>query len=142
MLRLLIELPAFRFHNHLIRWTLNCFVVKIFSAMKIASIEKEGLIGVKARTVLWYLTFSGFAVNYIIRINASIAIVDMIDASFKKSSNNTIVTSECIVASNFTTSPELGNEINLEEIAKYVSLERKLLDYLGVSQARKVSMSK
>lgn len=110
--------------------------------MKIASIEKEGLIGVKARTVLWYLTFSGFAVNYIIRINASIAIVDMIDASFKKSSNNTIVTSECIVASNFTTSPELDNEINLEEIAKYVSLERKLLDYLGVSQAGKVSMSK
>lgn len=98
-------------------------------------IEREGEIGVKARTVLWYLAFSGFAINYIIRINASIAIVDMIDTNFKKSlSNKTIVTSECIVSTNTSTNTtaELGNELNLDD-AKYVSLERRFLDYLGVS---------
>lgn len=100
-------------------------------------IEKEGSIGVKARRVLWYLTFSGFAINYIIRVNASIAIVDMIDASYKKStSNRTIVTSECIVEQNATTLPELSNEINFVDNSKYVSLERRLLDAFGVSHLR------
>ncbi|KAI5748660.1 hypothetical protein M8J76_001052 [Diaphorina citri] len=33
---------------------------------------------VLARTVLWYIVFTGFAVNYMIRINANIAIVSMI----------------------------------------------------------------
>lgn len=99
-------------------------------------IAREGKVGVKARTVLWYLTFCGFAINYIIRINASIAIVDMIDANFKKSQGNkTIVTSECIVVANLSmSSAELSNELNLAE-AKYVSLERRFLDFLGVSQA-------
>jgi hypothetical protein len=98
-------------------------------------IEKEGAIGLKARTVLWYLTFFGFAINYIIRINTSITIVDMIDMTIiKTSSNQTIVTSECIAERNFTTSPELSNELNLVENAKYVSVERRLLDFLGVSQ--------
>lgn len=95
--------------------------------------EREGKIGVKARTVLWYLTFCGFAINYIIRINASIAIVDMIDTNFKKSlSNKTIVTSECIISANTSTTAELSNELNLDD-AEYVSLERRFLDYLGVS---------
>lgn len=98
-----------------------------------AGIEKEGAIGVKARSVLWYLTFFGFAINYIIRITASIAIVDMIDPNFRRSSGNkTIVTSECFGEVNLsTTSAELGNEIKLE---KHVSLERRFLDHLGVRQ--------
>lgn len=101
---------------------------------KTIPIEREGSIGVKARTVLWYLTFFGFAINYIIRINASIAIVDMIDVNFKKSSSNkTIVTSECIAEANLTISPELSNEINLDDNSKYISLERRLLDSLKVS---------
>lgn len=101
---------------------------------KSVEIEKEGAIGMKARGVLWYLTFSGFAINYIIRINASITIVDMIDVNYKAAGNNTIVTSECIAATNHTstTSQELGNDTNLDD--KYISLERRLLDYLGVSQ--------
>lgn len=111
---------------------------------KVEIIEKEGAIGVKARSVLWYLTFFGFTINYIIRINASIAIVDMIDVNFKKSSNNTVVTSECIIDTqrnftNFTTSAELSNEVKLE--SKYVSLERRLLDYLGVSHVTSESRS-
>lgn len=96
-------------------------------------IEAEGKIGVKARTVLWYLTFCGFAINYIIRINASIAIVDMIDTSFRKSiTNKTIVTSECIVETNFSTIAELSNEPNLFE-KEYMSLERRLLNFFGVN---------
>ena len=99
-------------------------------------IEKEGAIGIKARSVLWYLTFFGFAINYIIRINTSIAIVDMIDLKFKKSTNNTtVLTSECIIEAhgNFTTTAEFDNEANLDEQSKYISLERRFLDFLGVS---------
>jgi hypothetical protein len=105
-------------------------------------IEKEGDIGLKARTVLWYLTFFGFAINYIIRINASITIVDMIDATnVKPSSNKTIVTSECIAERNFSLSPELSNELNLAESEKYLSPERRLLDFLGVSPAAPLPVS-
>lgn len=103
---------------------------------KSTGIEKEGAIGVKARSVLWYLTFFGFAINYIIRITASIAIVDMIDPHFRRSSGNkTVVTSECFGEANMTMSPELSNELKLE---KYVSLERRLLDFLGVSQSNDI----
>ena len=97
-------------------------------------VEKEGEIGLKARTVLWYLTFFGFAINYIVRINAAIAIVDMIDVNYRKSSGNkTIVTSECIVERNLTLLQEANNEINLVENTKYVSLERRLLDFFEVN---------
>ena len=102
----------------------------------VEQIEKEGEIGIKARSVLWYLTFFGFAINYIIRINASIAIVDMIDVKFKKpASNKTVVTSECINEAhrNFTASAELNQKINFDEKSKYVSLERRFLDFLEVS---------
>ncbi|CRK96189.1 CLUMA_CG009618, isoform A [Clunio marinus] len=96
-------------------------------------IEKEANVGLKARTVLWYLTFFGFAINYIIRINISIAIVDMINPNYKRSSSNrTIITSECIVVSNTSNSPELSNESNLEGNLKYVSIERRLLDFLEI----------
>uniref|UniRef100_A0A0K8W4V3 Vesicular glutamate transporter 3 n=1 Tax=Bactrocera latifrons TaxID=174628 RepID=A0A0K8W4V3_BACLA len=36
------------------------------------------MVEVQARTVLWYLVFIGFAVNYMIRINLNITIVEMI----------------------------------------------------------------
>ncbi|XP_055382266.1 sialin [Condylostylus longicornis] len=36
---------------------------------------------VEARTVLWYLTFFGFAVNYMIRINLNITIVEMVKST-------------------------------------------------------------
>lgn len=97
----------------------------------------ESDVGVKSRSVLWYLTFFGFAINYILRINSSITIVDMIDLNYRKSSSNkTIVTSECIIIdTNLSSiSPELGNEFNLAETEKYVSLERRFLDFLGVSR--------
>lgn len=96
-------------------------------------VEKEGAIGLRTRSVLWYLTFFGFGINYILRINASITIVDMIDTSFRKSTGDRkIVTSECIAETNWTTRTELINEGTSVENTKYVSLERRLLDVLGV----------
>lgn len=64
----------------------------------------------------------------------------MIDVNYKRSSssNKTILTSECIAEQNFTSSQELSNEINLAENVKYVSLERRFLDFLGVSHATTV----
>lgn len=99
--------------------------------------KKEETIGVKTRTVLWYLTFFGFAINYILRINTTIAIVDMIDTNYKRSNNNTtIVTSECNPSANVTLSAKLGNEFKLNDKRNHDSLERRLLDGLGVSLDR------
>lgn len=92
-------------------------------------------VGMKQRTILWYLVFVGFSVNYMIRINLNISIVDMIDEHFKKVTNNTLVASECIA--------EIANLTNVdgypqssspaEDRTKFPSLERMLLDFLGVS---------
>lgn len=96
--------------------------------------ERERTRGVKTRNILWYLAFFGFGINYIIRINVSIAIVEMVDANMKKSSGNqTVVTSECIIARNSTQSKVMEDELQLSEDTKHVSLERRLLDFLGVS---------
>ncbi|KAK4872559.1 hypothetical protein RN001_014588 [Aquatica leii] len=47
----------------------------------------------QARTVLWYLVFVGFAINYLLRVNLNIAIVSMVKT---KAKSNTSLTSECI----------------------------------------------
>lgn len=45
----------------------------------LASLESvEKLRSVNCRTVLWYVTFVGFMVNYVYRININIAIVEMV----------------------------------------------------------------
>lgn len=93
-------------------------------------IDKAG-VGVKARVVLWYLTFSGFAVNYIVQMNFSMAIVDMIDTNYKETlSNKTLVKSECITESDLIM---LTEEFDFDFREKSGSLERLLLDFLGVS---------
>lgn len=96
--------------------------------------EAEGTTGIKARSVLWYLTFVGFAMNYMIRININIAIVDMIHDDFK---GKHVVMSECISlvnATNETYYDIIGAATEVAVIEKsYVSLEKRLLDYLGVS---------
>lgn len=45
----------------------------------------------QARTVLWLLTFVGFAVNYMLRININITIVDMIRAASTTSHNKNVI---------------------------------------------------
>ncbi|XP_053685969.1 sialin [Sabethes cyaneus] len=63
---------------------------------------------VNARTVLWYLVFVGFAVNYMIRINMNITIVSMVKPSGSKSSRNWNVTSDNV---NFTVTPQLEKKL-------------------------------
>lgn len=52
---------------------------------------------IQARTVLWYLTFVGFAVNYMLRININITIVDMIRAASGSAKNPNIT--KCFTSS-------------------------------------------
>ncbi|XP_061389143.1 sialin-like [Musca vetustissima] len=47
---------------------------------------------VQARTVLWYLVFIGFAVNYMIRINLNITIVEMVVSTKSKTISATATT--------------------------------------------------
>ncbi|VEN51168.1 unnamed protein product [Callosobruchus maculatus] len=46
------------------------------------------------RNLLWYLVFSGFAVNYLIRINLNIALVSMV---LPRPKSNVSFTSECFI---------------------------------------------
>jgi sugar phosphate permease len=94
--------------------------------------EAEETVGVKARTVLWYLTFVGFAMNYMIRINVNIAIVDMISNEFK---GRKVDMSECFSvtnATNFTAYTVHETAVSVVEEEKFLSLERRLLDFIGV----------
>lgn len=49
---------------------------KLGSITSLKSIEK--IQSVSCRTVLWYITFFGFIVNYMLRVNMNIAIVEMV----------------------------------------------------------------
>jgi hypothetical protein len=90
---------------------------------------------IKQRTILWYLVFCGFAINYCIRININIAIVEMIDENFRKTTNNSnlIIESECFekLPENLTKVGHITSTINEGKI-RFPSLERKLLESLGV----------
>lgn len=93
---------------------------------------EEPVGGVKARTVLWYLTFVGFAMNYMIRINVNIAIVDMIGSEFKA---RKIDMSECFSSSIVNVTNSTFYHVHQDDFAgeeKYKSLERRLLDFIGV----------
>lgn len=91
---------------------------------------------IKQRTILWYLVFIGFSVNYMIRINVNISIVDMIDENYRKVTNNSLIESECIVKANISkadTLKSLANESStVDDKRRFPSLERNLLDALGV----------
>ena len=78
-----------------------------------------------------------------IRININIAIVDMIDTNFKKSSNNTIITSECLAVENntYAVNVNVTNNVWKHDDKKdksksgnneYISLERRFLDAFEV----------
>lgn len=49
---------------------------------------------INCRTILWYVTFVGFMVNYMYRVNINIAIVDMV--AVKKATTSNEHTSECV----------------------------------------------
>lgn len=55
---------------------------------------------VKCRTILWYLSFVGFMVNYLFRLNVNIAIVEMVVR--KTSATSNYHPSECVLTFNQT----------------------------------------
>lgn len=92
---------------------------------------------VNARTVLWYLSFFGFAINYMLRMNINIAITEMITTN---ASDKTSAPSECIVDrfANGTTKIDLGNVSNsmikaISAPSPSYTTEQRMLDYFGVS---------
>lgn len=93
--------------------------------------KEEVVVGIRARSVLWYLTFIGFAMNYMIRININIAIVDMISEEFKNNKN--VHMSECH-SENSSILDVLDIHNNEQVVVKrnYVSFERRILDYFEV----------
>lgn len=102
-----------------------------------------------ARTVLWILTFIGFAINYMIRINMNITIVDMILPAAKtvliNNKTTTRMEPECYVRvpanqSLFLHSSEMDNTSEAVAVAwrnetqcQRFSFERVLLDWMEVS---------
>jgi hypothetical protein len=64
------------------------------------------------------------------RININIAIVDMISADFR---GKGAVMSECVGFAN--SSNVTFYEVKGEEVREYVSIERRFLDYIGVSRS-------
>lgn len=93
---------------------------------------------VKSRTVLWWLTFVGFAINYMIRINLNITIVDMVVQ--KKFHGNNLSTNfvEGTCLNGNTAESITANFVNESVLStdrgwKTYSLERKLLQKLNVS---------
>ncbi|XP_054740258.1 sialin [Anastrepha obliqua] len=113
------------------------------------------MVAVEARTVLWYLAFIGFAVNYMIRINLNITIVEMIatntklvhtqtpppfpanltqdilvNSSYLHSTNNSINAS---LSSN-SVAVQASNQSGVLHVAKRnsYSLEKQLLNAIGI----------
>lgn len=88
-----------------------------------------------ARTVLWHLTFIGFAVHYMIRINMNIAIVDMV---LPRRNHSTSVGMECFI--NYThiempsnSKSSVGRALPKRKGTKVrFSFERKFLDAFHV----------
>lgn len=69
------------------------------------------------RTVLWYMTFWGFAINYMVRMNINIAIVSMVKHSIK--SVNITVVKQCSIDNSSLKSsliPEQKFLSNIEDV--------------------------
>lgn len=97
----------------------------------------------KTRTVLWWLVFVGFAINYMIRINLNITIVEMV--SHKKPSHNNstvIIKPACFNESKAVSMLSSTNKsiLNMEIASswKRFSLERQFLQKLNVSKMREI----
>lgn len=84
---------------------------------------------IKQRRILWYLVFAGFSVNYMIRCNLNIAIIDMVvePSHLKKSSGASNISYEC-----FENAEEDDYNIDTATHRSFYSLERNLLQFLSV----------
>lgn len=92
---------------------------------------------INARTVLWYFSFVGFAINYMLRVNINIAITEMVSVNASTSTGHL---SECVAEgfsngnataahSNFTSS--IIEDISSRALS--YTWEQHILDYFGVS---------
>lgn len=103
------------------------------------------LIPVEARTVLWYMTFIGFIVNYMLRINLNITIVDMIAGVNGRTTlappTNATTTINALLTnkSDFLASvaPVVATANNTDRVERY-SWERQFLDWAKVSMSARV----
>lgn len=93
---------------------------------------------INARTVLWYYSFVGFAIIYMLRVNINIAITEMITLNANK---HTIHMSECIVDEFANSTAAIVHYNNLtssmiDTISPHrisFTLEQRILDFFGVS---------
>lgn len=92
---------------------------KLGSITSLKSIEK--IQNVSCRTVLWYVTFFGFIVNYMLRINMNIAIVEMVIVP-QKASNHAAA---CFHAVNETVNSTLAT---VNDVSAYSSFFFKALN--------------
>lgn len=115
----------------------------------VSGAKRQRCCSMNSRTVLWFLTFIGFAINYMIRINMNITIVDMILPAAKTVLVNNMTTSrlepECYVRvpvnqSLFLHGSEMDNTSEAVAVAWHnatprqrFSLERVFLDWMEVS---------
>lgn len=98
---------------------------------------------INARTVLWYFSFVGFAINYMLRVNINIAITEMVTSN---ASEHTTHVGECVV-NGFANSNTTSAPFNFTDFNNFTSpmieavlprpvsytMEQHILDSLGVS---------
>lgn len=99
---------------------------------------------INARTVLWYLSFFGFATNYMLRVTINIGITEM-NAMEKNVSNNHVAecvaldmsrhnfTDSSMVASGALSSPRITKDM-VSALVSSMAIEQRFLDALGVSE--------
>lgn len=91
--QILMPAPVYQRTTENVNKEKHLLVSTLGSVASLKSIGKMG--GVNCRTILWYVTFVGFMVNYMYRININIAIVEMVA---RKPATANHQTSECIIA--------------------------------------------
>uniref|UniRef100_A0A1A9VAA2 Major facilitator superfamily (MFS) profile domain-containing protein n=1 Tax=Glossina austeni TaxID=7395 RepID=A0A1A9VAA2_GLOAU len=84
---------------------------------------------VQARTVLWYLVFMGFAVNYMIRINLNITIVEMITT--KRAAAAVLKITRAANENNGTATNQLLSHYAAKQNSKF-SFEKHLLNLVNI----------
>lgn len=98
---------------------------------------------INARTVLWYFSFVGFAINYMLRVNINIAITEMIISA--STATHSTINSECVADSFVNETISNGTSALINAIATQpieLSWEQNLLGYFGVSADTVTAMQK
>lgn len=92
---------------------------------------------INARTVLWYFSFVGFALNYMLRVNINIAITEMVTLNESK---HTHQTGACMVNGLALSNTTMFNSNLTSSMVAAISshpisytMEQHILDFFGVS---------